>query len=178
MSRVHLRLPGLLAARAARTDEAAYYRAVHVHAAARRALRNQLGGTGRWRSGLLFGDIVNEVMHIRYVAAAAPDFAWWSTSQAVFPADEGYALGWVDALAAASARSVEWLGIWIIHAHSQRATLTEDLALLYGERDGLFNDHQLLMSTGWAGDRLVAAAYRLMDGEAEVMEVVWPTEDV
>ena len=123
------------------------------------------------RSGLLFGYVRDEVLHLRY--AAPGGHAHWRNPAAPFMVDSRYALGWADALAVAAPHPVDWVGSWIVTADRQQTDLTSALSWLRNRTDGLFDDRCILLTVGLVDHRLDAVAYRLVDEEVETVEVVW-----
>ncbi|WP_216325661.1 hypothetical protein [Deinococcus aestuarii] len=172
MSRVHARFLGLLAQPVSPPVNSPLTRSVHVHQRARATLQAQLAASGRWRGGLLFGHAEDDVLHVHF--AAPQGYAWWPTCQTPLQVDPHYALGWADALAAASEQPVDWVGSWIMYPDSQLGGIEADLVWLHaGRTTALVDDLHLLMSVGWSDGRLSATAYRPMDGELETLEVEW-----
>lgn len=170
MSRVHERVLGI-SHHSPDGDEGTFSRRIHIHGSARSSLDLHLRGNGIWRSGLLFGHVRDEVLHLKY--AGPGGHARWRNQAAPFEMDVRYALGWADALAVASPYPVDWVGSWIVTADRQQTDLIDALSWLRNRTDGLFDDRCILLTVGLVDHRLDAVAYRLVDEDVEMVDVVW-----
>lgn len=141
ITRLHRRFVGPLTPPAPSEE----FSQITIHQAAYKALTRLLSSTGHYQSGLLFGDVHDDALHIRH---AAPD-AYPGWRRALLSPEPQYALGWVDALLAATdpAVNVDWVGSWVTRPDTHMPSTAECEQLLwYGSERGLFDERYVLVA--------------------------------
>ncbi|GAA5502703.1 hypothetical protein Dxin01_02447 [Deinococcus xinjiangensis] len=139
---------------------------VHVNPPAVNTLRLHLSSPGHWRTGQIYGRIANDTLTITH--AAIGGYPVWRPL--ALTGTGAYQLGFLDALRAEGHTDIDWVGHWMLRPDNQRPTLAESAAWLrYGERRGLMDAQQVLLSAGLEDHHLSVDAYHLIDDRMELL---------
>lgn len=108
------------------------------------------------RAGLLFGQFNGSALQIHHAVPGVLD------PFSPFRLDQGYALGWADAIAGLT--DLEWVGMWAVHGHRTLPDQRGEEAFLFSAYEqGLVDNDSILLVAGWREGRLAAEALQIAE---------------
>lgn len=140
------------------------FSAVAVTSPVLQALQLQMSAPGVWRSGPLFGRTNEDTLALHVVASSG--YRFWNASGG----DLHYQLGWADAVTALHPLHLDWVGQWLLRPDNHLPSYTEcEWWLRRSAAQGALDENNILLTCGLQDQRLTLNAYRLMDGQVEVL---------
>lgn len=135
---------------------------------ARRTLTQQLTAPATWRSGLLFGAVSNDVLHIHVTAPNG--YRQWNDP--VLDGNPEYQLGWADALQALGLPRTDWVGNWIMRPDNGLLDAAEiEHWLRRGKQRAIVDNSTIMLACGLLEGHLTTRPYCLIDNEINTLPV-------
>ena len=116
---------------------------VRISPQAAQCFRSQLCVPGTFRSGPLFGNRADSILHVGYAAPAG--YVHWMEYDPTqpFALDPGYVLGWTDALRMVHPEPIDWIGTWLSFPDTRGADRVREQPLIQQARRELIADDTL-----------------------------------